>query len=128
MVKEIRRIEAKKYMKQAQEFLDAAVENMKEHRYNVAGFTAIQAMINSNDALTIYYLEKRGSVDHRECILLHKEVVRQINDGSQRDKLKEALEIRSNAGYMGEAISKKKAERIVRLASIFIEWVKKYLK
>lgn len=128
MVKELRRAEAKKYMKQAQEFLEAAVENMKEHRYNVAGFTAIQAMINSNDALTIYYLEKRGSSDHRECILLHKEVIKQINDGSQRDKLKEALELRSNAGYMGEAISKNKAERMVRLASIFIEWVKKYLK
>ena len=127
MVKEIRRTEAKKYMIQAQEFLEAAIEDMKEKRYNVAGFTAIQAMINSNDALTIYYLEKRGSADHRECILLHKEVVKQINDGSQRDKLKEALELRSNAGYMGEAISKNKAERMVRLASIFIEWVKKYL-
>jgi HEPN domain-containing protein len=128
MVKEIRRDKAKKYMIQAQEFLEAAVENMREHRYNVAGFTAIQAMINSNDALTIYYLEKRGSSDHRECVLLHKEVIKQINDGSQSDKLKEALELRSNAGYMGEAISKKKAERMVRLASIFIEWVKRYLK
>ena len=127
MVKEIRRTEAKKYMIQAQEFLEAAIENMKEKRYNVAGFTAIQAMINSNDALTIYYLEKRGSTDHRECILLHKEVIKQIKDGSQRDKLKEALELRSNAGYMGEAISKKKADRMVRLASIFIEWVRKYL-
>ena len=127
MVKEVRRTEAKKYMIQAQEFLEAAIENMKEKRYNVAGFTAIQAMINSNDALTIYYLEKRGSADHREGILLHKEVVKQISDGSQRDKLKEALELRSNAGYMGEAISKKKADRMVRLASIFIEWVRKYL-
>ena len=60
MVKELRRAEAKKYMIQAQEFLEAALENIKEKRYNVAGFTAIQAMINSNDALTIYYLEKRG--------------------------------------------------------------------
>ena len=46
-------------MKQAEEFLVAAKENMNESRYNVAGFTAVQAMINSNDALTIYYLEKR---------------------------------------------------------------------
>ena len=128
MVKEIRRVEAKKFMKQAEEFLSAAKENMDESRYNVAGFTAVQAMINSNDALTIYYLEKRGSSDHRECVLLHKEVVKIINDGSQRDRLKEALELRSNAGYIGEAISKNKAERMVRLASIFIEWVKKYLK
>jgi len=128
MVKEIRRAEAKKYMKQAEEFLIVAKENMQESRYNVAGFTAVQAMINSNDALTIYFLEKRGSSDHRECVILHKEVVKIINDGSQRDRLKEALELRSNMGYMGEAISKSKAERMVRLASNFIEWVKRYLK
>ena len=127
MVKEIRRVEAEKYMKQAEEFLGAAKENMQESRYNVAGFTAVQAMINANDALTIYYLEKRGSSDHRECVLLHKEVVKIINDGSQRDRLKEALEMRSNAGYMGEALSKGKAERMVRLASNFIEWVKRHL-
>ncbi len=128
MVKEIRRSEAEKYMKQAEEFLVAAKENMENNRYNVAGFTAVQAMINSNDALTIYFLEKRGSSDHRECVILHKEVVKIINDGSQRDRLKEALELRSNAGYMGEAISKSKAERMVRLASNFIEWVKRHLK
>lgn len=127
MVKEIRRTEAKKFLKQAEEFLIAAKENMLNNRYNVAGFTAVQAMINSNDALTIYYLEKRGSTDHRECVILHKEVVKIINDGSQRDRLKEALELRSNAGYMGEAISKSKAERMVRLASNFIEWVKRQL-
>ena len=128
MVKEIRRSVAKKYMKQAEEFLAAAKENMEDNRYNVAGFTAVQAMINSNDALTIYFLEKRGSSDHRECVILHKEVVKIINDSSQRDRLKESLELRSNAGYMGEAISKSKAERMVRLASNFIEWVKRHLK
>ena len=85
-------------------------------------------MINSNDALTIHYLQKRGSSDHREGVSLHKEVIYIINDGSQRARLQEALELRSKAGYMGEDISKNTAERMVRLAEQFVDWVKKYLK
>ena len=54
-------------------------------------------------------------------------MIRKINDGSQKERLKEALAIRNNADYMGSSISRKDAERAVRLAVLFIEWVKKYV-
>jgi len=116
------------YLAQAEEFLASARQSMESNRYNATGFNAVQAMINANDALTIFYLEQRASADHREGIKLHADVVKIINDGSQRERLKEAMQLRSDVGYMGTSVSKNDAERILRRATQFIAWVKKYVK
>ena len=92
MVKEVRKKETVQYLMQAEEFLASAIQNLKEKRLNAAGFSAIQSMINANDALTIYHLERRASKDHREAIKMHIDVVKIINDGSQRGRFKEAME------------------------------------
>ncbi len=128
MVKEIRKKEAFQYIKQAEEFLTSAKQILENKRYNAAGFNAIQSMINANDALTIYFLERRASKDHREAIKMHIDVIRIINDRSQRNRLKEALDLRSYVGYLGTPISKRDAEKLVRSATQFILWVKKYIK
>ena len=128
MAKEVRKSEAQQYLKQADEFLAESRSAMDNSRYNVAGFVGVQAMINANDALTIHHLEKRASSDHREALTLHTEFVKKTGDGSQKDRLRDALQIRNNAGYMGEALSKGDAERVVRIASNFVEWVKKSIK
>ncbi len=127
MVKEIRKKEAFQYIKQAEEFLTSAKQILENKRYNAAGFNAIQSMINANDALTIYFLERRASKDHREAIKMHIDVIRIINDRSQRNRLKEALDLRSYVGYLGTPISKRDAEKLVRSATQFILWVKKYI-
>ena len=124
MVRDVRKKEAKNYLAQAEEFLESAIQNLDANRYNVASFNAVQSMINSNDALTIHYLEKRASKDHREALKLHADVVKVINDGSQRTKLKDAIELRVNAGYMSSSLSKKDAEKLVRIAAGFHYWVK----
>lgn len=128
MVKEVARQEASKYLRQADEFLDSARDNLAKNRCNAAGFDAIQAMINANDALTIYFLEKRASRDHKEAVRLHVDVVRVTNDSSYRNILKEALDTRSEAGYLGSQIGKNNAERLIGHAIKFIGWVKKYVK
>lgn len=128
MVKEIRKKEAFQYIKQAEEFLTSAKQILENKRYNAAGFNAIQSMINANDAITIYFLERRASKDHREAIKMHIDVIRIINDRSQRNRLKEALDLRSYVGYLGTPISKRDAEKLVRSATQFILWVKKYIK
>ncbi len=109
---------------QSEEFLESAKQNLDEVRFNAAGFNAVQAMINANDCLTIHFLEKRASKDHREALKLLADVVKIINDGSQRVKLKEAIEMRSNAGYLGEGLSKNKAQRLVTISVQFHYWVK----
>jgi len=128
MVRSVNRVHARKFLDQAEEFLLSAKETMAISRYSVSTFNAIQAMINANDALTIHHLERRGSADHREAVDLHLDVVRRINDGSMKERFKDALNLRSNAGYMGDAISKSDAERTLRSAILFIEWVKRNVK
>ena len=128
MAKEVRKSDAKQYLMQAEEFLESAKENINCGRYNAAGFNAIQSIINANDALTIYFLEKRASADHREAIKLHIDVVRIIGDSSQRNTIKNALEERSAVGYLGKPISKNLSRKLVRSTTSFIEWVKRYLK
>lgn len=128
MVKEVRKKEAIQYLNQAEEFLASASQNLKEDRFNAAGFSAIQSMINANDALTIYHLERRASKDHREAIKMHVDVVRIINDGSQRGRFKEAIDKRAYVGYLGTPISKKDAEELLRSAKLFLIWVRKYVK
>ncbi len=128
MVSEVKKNEAAQYLKQAEEFLASSKDNLKSGRNNASGFNAIQSMINANDALTIYYLERRASRDHREAIKMHIDVVKIINDSSWRKKLKESLDMRSNAGYTGTNISKKDAEKLVRHATQFIGWVRNHLK
>lgn len=128
MVKEVNKKEVLNYLKQAEEFLDSARDNLNAGRFNASGFNATQSIINANDALTIYFLGRRASKDHREAVKLHVDVVREINDSSCRNIIKKALDMRSTVGYLGTSTSSKNAENLVRQASKFIEWVKRYVK
>jgi HEPN domain-containing protein len=128
MVKEVRKKEAFLYLNQAEEFLSSAIHDLKEGRFNACGFSAIQSMINANDALTIYFLERRASKDHREAIRMHVEVIKIINDGSFRTRFREAMDKRANVGYLGTPISKKDAEKLLRSAKMFLLWVRRYVK
>lgn len=128
MVRKIIKAEAEGYLRKAEEFLSSAQDNLINGRPNVAGFDATQAIINANDALTIYFLEKRASMDHREAIRLHIDVIRITSDSSCRNIIKNALEMRSAAGYLGESITHSKAVTLVRNAIKFVDWVKRYIK
>lgn len=127
MVKEIRKSESSAYIEQAEEFLEIAKKGFEKGFYNAAGFNAIQAVINANDAICIRILGRRATTGHREAVKLHADLIRTINDSSQRRRLSKALEKRSEAGYLGKPISKDVAERLLKDAVVFIEWVKKYL-
>ena len=128
MVRQVRKTEAKDYLEQSGEFLDSAIDNINKNRFNAAGFNAIQSMINANDALTIFFLETRASKDHKEAVRLHVDVVRIINDSSCRNILKHALELKSTAGYLGKSVSKREAGTLIRDATRFLEWAKRYVK
>lgn len=128
MVREVKREEALEYLKKAEEFISSAQDNIIKNRFNVAGFEATQSIINANDALTVFFLEKRASAEHREAVKLHIDVVRAISDGTGRTIIKNALDMRSAAGYLGESLSKGDAENLVKSAIKFIEWVKGYVK
>jgi len=115
------------FLRQAAEFLASARRSFEEKRYNAAGFDGIQAMINANDALTAHFLGAVVSQDHREAVRLHMDVVRSIGDAAQKDVLKRDLDLRSTFGYLGVSASLAQAERVLRDAARFIEWVRRTL-
>lgn len=128
MVKEEKREEALKYLNKAEEFLSIAKIAFQQSKFNVAAFDAIQAIINANDALTIFILGKRASMDHKEAIDMHIETIRKIQDSSMRAVLHGALSSRSEIGYSGKIVKKEEAEKFLRNAAHFVEWVKNYVK
>ena len=128
MVRKVKRSDASAFLQKSKEFLASARDNLKKERFNAAGFDATQSMINANDALTVFFLERRASTDHREAVRLHVDVVKTIKDGSKRQVLKKSLDLRSEAGYLGRAISKRNSETLVKSAVSFLGWVEKYVK
>jgi HEPN domain-containing protein len=127
MAKILNRHDATGFLSNAKEFLESAGDDLEKGRTNAAAFTAVQAMINANDALTVYMLGKRATRGHREAIKLHVDVVRKTDDSSYRYVLKHALEVRNDAGYTGRTVSKRESERIVGDATSFIAWVEEQI-
>ena len=128
MAREMKKADVQKYLKQAGEFLAAAIQSYESERYNAATFNAIQAMLNANDALTINHLGQRASSDHREALALHAGVAKILNDSSQKLRLSHALDLRSNAGYGGGIMLEPDAEKAIKNATRFIDWVAENLK
>jgi len=127
VVKEVKKSESSSYLRQAEEFLELAKKGFEQMFYNPAGFNAIQAIINANDAICIRHLGRRASTDHREAVRIHTDLIRVLNDASQKRRLANALEQRSEVGYLGKPISKSAAEQLLKDTIVFIAWVKKYL-
>ena len=125
MARTVKRGAAAGFLAQAREFLESARSNFDAARYNAAGFDAAQALINANDALTAHVLGAVASLDHREAVRLHVDVVRVLGDASQRDLLKRDLDERSGFGYLGARVSRSHAERVLRDAARFLEWVRR---
>lgn len=98
MVKEYPKDYAKDFLKKSKKFLDIATLILERYPEEAA-FNATQSIINANDALTIFMLGKRASKDHREAILLHREVVKKIGDSSKLSIVQMSLESREVTGY-----------------------------
>ncbi len=125
MARTVKREAAASFLAQAREFLESAGSNFSGGRYNAAGFDAVQSLINANDALTAHLLGTVASLDHREAVRLHVDAVRVLGDASQREVLKRDLDERSSFGYLGARASRSQAERVVRDAARFLEWVRR---
>lgn len=128
MVKEYPKDYAKDFLKKSKKFLDIATLILERYPEEAA-FNATQSIINANDALTIFMLGKRASKDHREAILLHKEVVKKIGDSSKLSIVQMSLESRECTGYdIKKSLGKKDCEILVKRAERFVNWVENLLK
>lgn len=126
MAREIRKEEATKFMKKAEEFYNSALENYQKGRYNACIFDSSQSIILANDAFCILSIGKRASKDHKEAIKLHIEASR--GKESKRDIVTMALEKRSEYGYTEKEGGEKEANLLLIRAKRFLDWVKNSLK
>ncbi len=119
---EERKENAKIRLRDALEFLESAKRNFEERRYKSALLDSGDAAIASNDALTIFFLEKVASRDHQEAFSLHKEVGKRINE-NRLSILQNLITTRHQKGYRVVIVSKALAEENMRNAVKFVNWV-----
>ena len=122
MAREIRKDDASKFIKKAEEFYQSAMENYQKGRLNASAFDSSQSIILANDAFTIYALGRRASKDHREAIQMH--ITASGGKESKRDILAEALEKRSEFGYTDRECKDSEANLLLVRTKRFIEWAK----
>ncbi|RLJ09023.1 MAG: hypothetical protein DRP13_01480 [Candidatus Aenigmatarchaeota archaeon] len=126
MVKDVRREEADRFLRKAEEFYDSALENYQKGRYNASIFDSSQSVILANDAFCVFMLGKRPSKDHREAVKLHIEAAA----GSENKKtiVKESLEKRTEFGYTEREGSQKEANLLLIKSKRFLDWVRTRIK
>jgi len=91
MAKNIARSKSISYSKKAEEFLTSAQRDYEDERFSACAFTAVQAMINANDAYTIHVMSIRGSSHHDEAVDLHEEAAKLEKIPSQKSSLRGLL-------------------------------------
>src|SRR3989338_8483118 len=119
---------AKDFIKKSEIFLEIARKNLDLYPEESA-FNATQSIINTNDAFTVYTINKRATKDHREALFLHKEAIKKIGDSSKLDIVQKGLELRESTEYdVRKTISKNDAEILVKKEERFLNWVKTFIK
>lgn len=122
MAREVRRDEARKFLRKSEEFYQSALENYQKARYDASVFDSSQSIILANDAFCIFFLGRRASKDHREAIQMHAQA--SVGMESKKEIVTEALEKRSEFGYTERKANDKEANLLLIRSKRFLDWVK----
>lgn len=122
MAREVRRDEARKFLRKSEEFYQSALENYQKARYDASVFDSSQSIILANDAFCIFFLGRRASKDHREAIQMHVQASAGME--SKKEIVTEALEKRSEFGYTERKANEKEANLLLIRSKRFLDWVK----
>ena len=126
MIKEDK-FKAQLRLKDADEYIQSAKENLEKQRTKACLDHAIDAVIAANDAFTIFMIEEIASTDHREAIALHKEAGKKISENKSSD-LALLLEERHRKSYRPVTVTSQLAEIDLNKAIKFVEWVRSKIK
>lgn len=110
-------------LKDAEEYLASAKDNLDKERYKASLDHAVDATIAANDAFTIAMVREVGTRDHREALSLHGQAGRKAGDNRVRD-LAMLLELRHRITYRPVSVSGKQASSALRSSSRFVSWVR----
>ena len=114
---------AKIRIKDADECIASAKENIERERFKASLDHSIDATIAANDAFTIHFIEQVASTDHREAIQLHKLAGQKISE-NKASEIALLLEERHRKSYRCVPVTRNLAEITLKKASRFLDWVK----
>lgn len=97
--------------------------NVVAGRFKACLDHAIDAVIASNDAFTIHFIEQVASYDHHEAIKLHKLAGQKISENRAND-IAVLLEERHRKAYRTVSVTKNLAELTLKRAERFLDWIK----
>ena len=110
-------------LKDAEEFIKSSEDNLEKGRYKASLDHSVDAVITSNDAFTIFFIEEVASTDHREAISLHKEAGKKISE-NKANEIALLLEERHRRSYRCVPVTKNLAEINLKRATRFLDRVK----
>lgn len=110
-------------LKDAEEFVKSAKDNLEKERYKASLDHSVDAVIAANDAFIIFFIEQIPSLDHNEAISLHKEAGKKINE-NKASEIALLLEERHRRTYRSVPVSKDLAEITLKKSIRFLDWVK----
>jgi len=110
-------------IKDAEEFIESAEENLKKGRYKASLDHSVDAVIATNDAFTIFFIEEVASTNHREAISLHKEAGKKISE-NKANEIALLLEERHKRSYRCVPVTNNLADITLKRAIRFLDWVK----
>jgi len=110
-------------LKDAEEFIKSSEDNLEKGIYKASLDHSVDAVIASNDAFTIFFIEEVASTDHREAISLHKEAGKKISE-NKANEIALLLEERHRRSYRCVPVTKNLAEINLKRAIRFLDWVK----
>jgi len=110
-------------IKDADEFIASAKENLERGRFKASLDHSVDATISANDAFTIHFIEQVASADHMEAIKLHKLAGQKISE-NKANEIALLLEERHRKTYRCVPVTGNLAALTLKKAIRFLDWVK----
>ena len=110
-------------IKDADEFIASAKENLERGRFKASLDHSVDATIAANDAFTIHFIEQVASADHMEAIKLHKLAGNKISE-NKASEIALLLEERHRKSYRCVPVTRNLAEITLKKGTRFLDWVK----
>ena len=117
----------KNYLKKARENFESMNDNIDNNRWNSAVVNAVHCVINSADALTIFFKgERHAGEKHEDVVKLLKTL--SMMDNKKIQQLLNVLHLKNKVEYEEVLVSETNAKDTQKSVERFLNWIKEILK
>ena len=121
----VERMFSKNFLKRSKECLDAACGAFEKEDWNASAINAIHCAISAGDALCVHFLGKRHAGEsHNDAVKLFNSLENMCdNIKPNANRLMRLLKMKNMAEYEERLIYKSEAEKMLRNARLFHNFV-----